>query len=153
MRRVHARLVLSLAACVSVALVGAASTAHAAQPVPFTITEEIDFANGVFDFTATGPLCPSGTFEDTVVAVGIAHHDPSGLNLLIRTVYTCDDGSGTFDAIKHVFITFADNTNTGPIELQGGTGAYTNLSGQGIDSGFTVGDLGTGNITGVLVRT
>lgn len=134
----------------------AASTAHAAQPVPYTITEEIDFANGVFDFTATGPLCPSGTFEDTVVAVGIAHNDPSGLNVLIRTVYTCDDGSGTFNAIKHVFIEFTggtSSTNTGPIELQGGTGAYTNLSGQGIDSGSSVDDLGTGNITGVLVRT
>lgn len=57
--------------------------------------------------------------------------------------------------IKHVFIAFTDtgSTNTGPIELQGGTGAYTNLSGQGIDSGITLGDLGTGNITGVLLRT
>ncbi len=63
-------------------------TCPSVQPVPFTITEQIDFANGVFEFTATGPLCPSGMFEDTVVAAGIAHHDPSKVDLLIRTVYT-----------------------------------------------------------------
>jgi hypothetical protein len=146
--------VLSLAAGL-LALIGAASTVQAAQPVAFTITETIDFANGDFDFTATGPLCPSGTFEDTVVAAGIAHHDPSKVNLLIRTVYTCADESGTFFALKHVFLEFTEtgSTSTGPIELQGGTGAYTGLSGHGVDNGSANGPNAVGNISGVIVRT
>ena len=44
----------------------------------------------------------------------------------MRTVYTCEDGSGTFNALKHVFITFTENgftSHTGPIQLLGGTGA------------------------------
>jgi hypothetical protein len=145
-------LVLSLAAGL-LALVCAASTAQAAQPVPFTIIETINFETGDFTFTATDPLCPSGTFEDTVVSAGIAHHDPSKVNLLIRTVYTCADDSGTFNALKHIFLEFTDTgaTNTGPVSLQGGTGAYTKLSGYGVDTGFSVGPLGSGEITGVLV--
>jgi hypothetical protein len=151
MRPMHV-LVLSLAAGL-LALLGAASTAQAGQPIPFTITETINFATGDFTFTATDPLCPSGTFEDTVVAAGIAHHDPSKVNLLIRTVYTCDDDSGTFNALKHVFLEFTDTgaTNTGPVSLQGGTGDYTNLSGHGVDTGVQVGPFGQGEITGVIV--
>jgi hypothetical protein len=152
MRRISL-LVLSLAAGL-LALVGAASTAQAAQPVAFTITETIDFANGDFDFTATGPLCPSGTFEDTVIRAGIAHHDPSKVDLLIRTVYTCADQSGTFFALKHVFLEFTEtgSTSTGPIQLLGGTGAYTTLSGHGVDNGVSTGPTGVGSISGFIVR-
>jgi hypothetical protein len=73
---------------------------------------------------------------------------------VIRTVYTCDDGSGTFNALKHVFITFTDDgsTNTGPIQLLGGTGAYTELVGHGVDNGTTVGDTGVGQISGFIVQ-
>src|SRR5215203_209983 len=95
--------------CVAAAaLIGlAAQPAAAAPPEPFTITESVDFSEGGVDtFTATGALCPSGTFEDTVEAGG-GHPDTTGrFNLLIRTVYTCDDGSGSFYAQKHVFLTF-----------------------------------------------
>jgi hypothetical protein len=48
---------------------GAAAAAQAAGPVPFTITEQINFATGEATFTATGPLCPSGTFVDDVTVV------------------------------------------------------------------------------------
>jgi hypothetical protein len=80
--------------------------------------------------------------------------DSSGtLNLLIRTVYTCADGSGTFNALKHVFITFTENgfTNTGPIQLLGGTGAYTGLGGHGVNNGTRTGDTGVGQISGFVV--
>jgi len=138
---------------------GAAASAQAAEPVPFTITEQINFATGVATFTATGPLCPSGTFVDDVTVVapnpessGI--DSKGGLNLVIRTVYTCDDGSGTFNALKHVFITFTDDgsTNTGPIQLMGGTGAYTGLVGHGVDNGTASGDTGVGQISGFVVQ-
>jgi hypothetical protein len=138
---------------------GAATAAQAAEPVPFTITEQANFAAGVFTFTATGPLCPSGTYADDVkvFAPGKETNGAEGkLNLLIRTVFTCDDGSGTFDALKHVFFTFTDEnnfTNTGPIELLGGTGAYTGLVGHGVDNGAgNIEDTGVGQISGFVVQ-
>jgi hypothetical protein len=138
-------------------LTGTAPAAHAAPPEPFTITETIDFTiQGPQTFTATGALCASGTFEDEVVKDRFrGHPDTSGrFNLLIRTVYTCGDGSGTFNAQKHVFITLnADDessTNTGPITLHGGTGDYSRLSGHGVDEGTATADAGVGNISGVL---
>jgi non-ribosomal peptide synthetase component E (peptide arylation enzyme) len=138
---------------------GAATSAQAAGPVPFTITEQINSATNVTTFTATGPLCPSGTFADDVKVFApnpeSSGIDSSGtLNLLIRTVYTCDDGSGTFNAVKHVFITFTENgfTNTGPIQLLGGTGDYTGLSGHGVNNGTRTGDTGVGTISGFVVQ-
>jgi hypothetical protein len=138
-------------------LAAAAPAAHAAPPEPFTITEAIDFnSEAPPTFTATGPLCASGTFEDVVVGDRFrGNPDATGkFNLLIRTVYTCDDGSGTFNAQKHVFITLNEDgssTNTGPITLHGGTGDYTGLSGHGVDNGTASAEgIGVGNITGVL---
>ena len=133
-----------------------APAAAAAPPEPFTITETIDFNNPdeAPTFEATGALCSSGSFEDQVAAGG-GHPDTTGkFNLLIRTVYTCDDGSGSFFAQKHVFVTLNEDgssTNTGPITLHGGTGDYATLSGHGVDSGTATADgLGIGNISGVL---
>jgi hypothetical protein len=137
---------------------GAATSAQAAGPVRFTITEQINSATNVTTFTATGQLCPSGTFADDVKVFApnpeSSGIDSSGtLNLLIRTVYTCADGSGTFNALKHVFITFTENgfTNTGPIQLLGGTGAYTGLGGHGVNNGTRTGDTGVGQISGFVV--
>jgi hypothetical protein len=101
-------------------------------------------------------LCASGTFEDEVVGDRFAGHpDTTGkFNLLIRTVFTCDDGSGTFFAQKHVFITQNEDgssTNTGPITLHRGTGDYTRLSGHGVDNGTASAEgIGVGTISGVL---
>jgi hypothetical protein len=138
-------------------LASTAPAAHAAPPEPFTITENIDFnVEEPPTFTATGALCASGTFEDVVVGDRLrGHPDTTGkFNLLIRTVFTCDDGSGTFNAQKHVFITLNEDgssTNTGPITLRGGTGDYTGLSGHGVDNGATTaGGIGVGEISGVL---
>ena len=133
--------------------IGVAS-AEAAPPEPFTITETIDGIGREFTFTATGTLCPAGTFEDVVESIG-GNPDKTGkLNILVRTVYTCDDGSGTFNAQKHFFITVNEDgsiTNTGPVTLHGGTGDYTGLSGHGTLVGATDADLqGVGNISGVL---
>lgn len=119
-----------------------------AAATDFTITETI--RPGIAKFTATGPLCPSGTFEDEV-----QNYVPTsdGFNITITTVYTCKDGSGTFFARKQLHITYTDTgfTGSGPIQLRGGTGAYTDLSGSGIDSGTTTGNVGIGQISGVIV--
>jgi hypothetical protein len=53
-----------------------------------------------------------------------------------------------------VFVTENEDgpsTNTGPITLHGGTGAYTQLSGHGVDEGTATAEgIGTGNISGEL---
>jgi hypothetical protein len=137
-------------------LVAGASAAEAASPEPFTITENIDFNTGEATFTTGGALaalCPAGTFEDDVHAVGAGSAPIPKVNLLIRTVYTCDNGD-TFFAQKLVFIAFNEDgssTSTGPITLLGGTGAFIGLSGHGVDNGMATADgFGVGNISGVL---
>jgi hypothetical protein len=134
-------------------LVFATPAAQAAPPEPFTITENINSNAGVFSFTATGALCQSGTFVDDVHAVGGANSPIPKLNVLIRTVYTCVNGD-TFFAQKHVFLAFNEDgsfTNTGPITLQGGTGAFIGLSGHGVNNGTGAADgTAVGEISGVL---
>jgi hypothetical protein len=153
----HARpiiLVATAAVAVLLALVAGVASARAAELVPFTITEQINFDTGEFTFTATGPLCPSGTFEDTVATVADGQSGQPKLNLIITTVYTCDDGSGSFDMLKHVFLTFNPDgsTNTGPVQILGGTGAYAGLIGHGVDNGTTTGPIGVGEITGFVLQ-
>jgi hypothetical protein len=114
----------------------------------------LDFQAETFTFTTTGAvLCPSGTFVDELQAVGGAENQPK-VNLQFRTVYTCDDGSGSFFAQKHVFLVFDEesgtSTNSGPITLKGGTDAYVGLSGHGTDSGTADEFAGVGNISGEL---
>jgi hypothetical protein len=142
-------------------LLTAGPASASAEPVPFTITEHSNPAIGEATFTATGPLCPSGTFVDDVTVVApnpeSAGIDASGgVNLLIRTVYTCDDGTGSFNALKNDFLTFTEDgaTGTGPIHLLGGTGAYTGLVGHGVDIGsISRGTgIGIGQISGFIVR-
>jgi hypothetical protein len=135
-----------------------AQPAHAAENVPFTITENIDFEAEVFTFEATEPLCPLGTFEDDVAVAAFAHSEQArsgGFNLLIRATFTCDDGSGTFDMLKHVFITFAEDgssTSTGPVQIVGGTGDYEGIIGHGVDVGAASAEgIGEGHITGFVV--
>jgi hypothetical protein len=140
-----------------VAIVGlaASGSANAAEQVPFTITEQVNFANPVNTFTATGPLCPSGTFVDTVATFGGQPGHPK-VNLRVTTVYTCDDGSGTFNMLKHVFVVGNPDgsfSNTGPAQILGGTGAYAGLIGHGVDNGSGSGDTAVGQITGWVLQS
>src|SRR5258708_36409305 len=137
-------LVAAAGAVALLAPLGAAASAQAAEQVPFTINEHIILGPGgpvLETFTATGPLCPSGTFVDDVqVVVPDVSRGPdhSGkLDLIVRSVYTCYDGSGTFNALKALVVTFGpddSSTATGPIQLLGGTGAFTDLIGYGVDT-------------------
>jgi hypothetical protein len=109
-------------------------------------------------FTATGPLCPSGTFVDTVLATQPDNSqgpDHGKLILIVRSVYTCSDGSGTFNAQKEIVGTLGPggtSTGTGQIQLLGGTGAFTNLIGHGVDIGSINGNTATATDSGVIVR-
>jgi hypothetical protein len=131
-----------------------APAAEAAGPEPFTITEEFHLNGGKTRFTTTGALralCPRGTFTDEVQPLG---GNVSGFNELFSTVYTCANGD-TFFAQKHLHLVFNEDgsiTNTGgPITLSGGTGAFTRLSGHGVDTG-SVDPKGNGHavISGVF---
>ena len=124
-----------------------AGTAQAAAPVPFTLTDTVD-QTPVRHFTTTGgALCAAGTFTDDVLVQAFAHSDRSrsgGGNVLIRSHYICADGSGTFDALKHLQLTFTDTgfTDRGPMQILDGTGAYAGIMGHGVGIGAT--DLETG---------
>jgi hypothetical protein len=149
---VNRRSTLAAAICVAGAITATiAPSAEAAAPQEFTITEHIDFTTGQFTFDATGPLCESGTFADEPRVFAGGRNGK--INIVIDTVYTCDDGSGTFFAQKHVHIRFDDDStsSTGPIQLQGGTGTYSGLRGHGFNTGATVGGVGTGTISGYIV--
>lgn len=149
----------SVTSLLAVAIAGAASVtpAEAAAQVPFSISEQINVTTGAATFTATGPLCPSGTFADTVLNLSAFNAPQLKLNVLISTAYTCADGSGTFTMLKHVFIQFNpdfSSTNTGPIQILGGTGAYTDLLGHGVDNGQSDGQTSaSGHITGWVLTS
>jgi hypothetical protein len=148
-------IVLAVAALGLFALIGVAAPVQAATRVPFTITEQVNFAAEVNTFTATGALCPSGTFVDTVVTLAGGQSGQPKVNLLVTTVYTCDDGSGTFNMLKHVFVVGNPDgsfSNTGPVQFLGGTGAYAGLIGHGVDNGAGSGDTAVGQITGWVLQ-
>jgi hypothetical protein len=140
---------------------GVATSAQAAGPVPFTLTEQItlgpDGQPVSQTFTVTeGPLCPSGTYVNTK---GITPVSERAAKFIINTqaVFTCDDGSGTFNVMTEALgtpVTDDFATTTASTQLLGGTGAYTNLTGHGSGTGsidFAAGTA-TGTIMGVVVR-
>jgi hypothetical protein len=134
----------------------AVGSARAAAPVPFTLTDSIDFDTGIGHFTTTGPLCASGTFSDDVHgSFPRSENAKSGGGIvLIRTVFTCDDGSGTFNAVKHLTLRFTATgfTTVGPFQIHGGSGAYANINGHGESDGATDFSTNTGGgvTTGVV---
>jgi hypothetical protein len=115
--------------------------------------KEFDHHRGTGDFTTTGPPCAAGTFLDTYRALaGLEgqHFQHALETVLTETVYTCADGSGTFNMQKHIRLVGLPPgiDNTGPVSLQGGTGTYTGLTGYGVDDGAN----GVGQISGTIVQ-
>jgi hypothetical protein len=136
---------------------GIVEPANAGPTVPFTMVDEVIPDLDVFTFKATGPLCASGTFVDDVNVAAFAHSDQArsgGGFVLIRSVYTCDDGSGTFEMLKHLTLNFTEDgfTDAGPVQILRGTGAYARITGHGFTNGGTdfVSGIGGGTTTGVL---
>jgi hypothetical protein len=153
--RTTARLAALLVAGMLAALLAAGPASASAAPVPFTSVDKVDFNAGIFTFTATSPLCAAGTFVDDPKVEAFARSvraRSGGGNVLIRSVYTCDDGSGTFEMLKHLQLTFTETgfAAAGPIEILGGTGAYAGITGHGVTAGSTVGAVGGGTETGVV---
>ena len=133
-------------------MLAAAPAAHAQET---TITTNITFpqeGEPFGTFTATEPLCPSGTFVDEFVGGGGDFRSGRFYSAFtIRKVLTCEDGSGTFTIQFHP--QFNPTTpescgQAGPFAVIGGTGDYTTLSGHG---DFCV--FGTGENTAIETFT
>jgi hypothetical protein len=139
-----------------VAAVGSIGVATSTSPAPFTVADEVT-GSAAPTFTSTGPLCASGTFVDDVSVLAIARSAQarSGRGfVLVRSVYTCGDGSGTFVMLKHLTLTFTDTgfTDTGPVEILGGMDAYAGATGHGFTRGGmdAPSGLGGGTTTGAV---
>jgi hypothetical protein len=150
----NARLVRFLAALlvVAAASVWLSPVAVASPAMHVAIHETIDFTTDpvTATFTATAPLCPSGSFVDTVKR---ADEQGQVLKLVISSVYTCSDGSGRFRLLKHLTIRFVDPDSsiaTGPFVVQGGTRAYAGLRGRGTDHGIAESGQGVGILIGTV---
>jgi hypothetical protein len=121
------RLILLLA---SVAAVGLPTAAAAAPATPVTITVLADFSGPVPQgtFTASSPLCSSGTFVSEPIAGG---GGPVASAFTGLQHFSCDDASGTFTIQFHPQVHPPDFVDQGPWAALGGTGAYDGLRGSG----------------------
>jgi hypothetical protein len=121
------RIVSIVAALAAVALPTAAA---ATPPTPLTITVLADFSGPVPQgtFTATSPLCPSGTFVTEPVAGGGGAVASAFVGL---QHFSCGDASGTFTIQFHPQVHPPAFIDHGPWAARGGTGAYEGLHGSG----------------------
>jgi hypothetical protein len=117
-----------LLAVLAAAILAASTTARVASGAPsaVTIVETTTQRNPTTQgtFTATGPLCPGGTFTTKESAVTVFDK------------LTCADGSGSFT------LNAANNW-----KVDSGTGRYAKLWGQGA---FTLAQLPDGNVVKTL---
>ena len=95
-------------------------------------------------FTASAPLCPSGTFVDEVVGGGGAFHSAHVFfgAVTVHKLFTCADGTGTFTIQFHTQFTPATAAGCErirPVCRVDGTGAYAQLRGHGDFCNFAVG--------------
>ena len=143
-----------LAALASLAL-AISSPAHAQEP---TIVTNIIFpeeGEPFGTFTATEPLCPSGTFVDEFVGGGGAFNSGHVFYhaFTVRKTFTCADNSGTFTILFHPQFspaTPAGCEEAGPFAVVGGTGAFSNLHGHGDFCVFPVGEGFSETFTGTF---
>ena len=151
MRRLARWSLPAVLACLALA---AAPAANAQEP---TIVTDITFpeeGEPFGTFTASAPLCPSGTFVDEFVGGGGNFRGPNPTFFHSSTVlkhFTCADGSGTFTILFHPQFTPAtppDCEEAGPFAVVGGTGAYSQLRGSGDFCVFPEGDGFTETFTG-----
>jgi hypothetical protein len=142
MRRIAIWALLAVLGCFALAV---APSAQAQTP---TIVTDITFPEGgepFGTFTASEPLCASGTFVDEFVGGGGAFRSGRvAYNAsTIRKMFTCADGSGTFTILFHPQFTPAIPAGceqAGPFAVIGGTGDYAQLRGQGDFCVFAVGE-------------
>jgi hypothetical protein len=148
------RLVLVLAALACSAGVGV-QAAYSQEPAIVTNITFPEEGEPFGTFTASEPLCPSGTFVDEFVGGGGAFR--SGVfyhGQTVRKMLTCADGSGTFTILFHPNFSPATPSGceeAGPFAVVGGTDAYAGLRGHGEFCVFPTGeDSWTETFTGTF---
>jgi len=112
----------------------AVGTTHAGKPQVVMIHSHVVFSPVVVGtFTATPPLCASGTFTSTQFI-----SNPSQLHghgFMAEKLLKCSDGSGTFNIQFHPLAQGFNDPEfllTGPWSVvNGGTGKYVKLTGHG----------------------
>jgi hypothetical protein len=123
----------ALALAIAITATGFCSPVQAAPPQAVTITTQVVFNPDVQGtFTATGPVCASGTVE--LVREKITAGEAFNVNAWTR--FICDDNSGSF--VLHVHPQFNSRPKdgfdaSGPWAVwgAGGTGLYATLTGHG----------------------
>ena len=140
-----------LATAVAIATCWGAAPALADTPQAVTISTTITFPDfdslGFGTFTATGPICSSGTLRGVREALGIG---PAAFNVNSLTEFVCDDNSGSF--VIHVHPQANPRPKDGfdldgPWSIWGkGTGDYATMSGHG-DFGVVI-DFSADPLTG-----
>src|SRR4051794_1446277 len=131
---------MRLTSILCILLVGAALTAAGAgatTPEPVSIVVQTvepgsDGATG--PFTASGPICPSGT-TSTVSRELAGFERGFGGQIRVTKLFVCDDGTGSFELKLNVAIRFAPFSDTYQWVVVDGTGAYENLHGAGSGTG------------------
>ena len=115
---------------VLIGLLAFAQVASATPPTPVAMTLTADFSGPVIQgtFTASSPLCSSGTFFTEVVAGG---GGAQAFAFTGRQHMTCDDGSGTFVVQFHPQSNPVSPIPGGPWAALGGTDAYAGIHGAG----------------------
>ncbi len=102
-------------------------------------------------FLATGPavdfgvLCPAGIVQDMAWE---SRQTRRFIRLKVTKLFTCDDGTGTFEVFMRVKL-FPDGSTTAKWKVTDGTGNYVTLRG----AGKLVGTPFTGGITDVYTGT
>jgi hypothetical protein len=149
------RRILPLLAALVCLVLAAAPFAHAQAPTIVTHVTFPEEGAPFGTFTASDPLCPSGTFVDEFVGGGGAFN--SGYVFYnastVRKMFTCADGSGSFTILFHPQFTPATPAGcfaAGPFAVVSGTGEYTQLRGEGDFCLLLIGDDLSETFTGTF---
>jgi hypothetical protein len=124
----------------AIALVMVSGVAQAAtKPVPVSITGAIGFSEsgaGSGTFSATGPVCSSGTILQ-LAGLFVGWQSNQGAQILVRHEFTCGDGSGSFVLQLAARLDFATSTTDFTWTVLSGTGDYAKLHGTGSGTGIS----------------
>ena len=98
------------------------------SPIHIEVLEEIGGGPPV-PFTATGPICASGTVDE----LSTTWNSPAGpfQTLWVTKHFVCDDSSGTFDVSMVVKLNVNTGYTTAHWKIVGGTITYQSLKGNG----------------------
>jgi hypothetical protein len=143
------RLVIVIAS-LTLVVVAAPATA-ATPPTPVTITGTVIFpesgpATGTF--TASAPLCPSGTIE-VLGGVFVGFQSNQFARIGVRQLFTCNDGSGSF-VLQLTVRLDPTGTTTFRWSVLSGTGDYAKLHGTGTGTGAPIQDGIVDTYTGTV---